>query len=89
MAFVEGSGSRRCFRPSAGRRVSAERVREISHPRGDAGAEAESDVFVATVCPAATAVTKPIEAITEILASDIASSAENWFSSPPELLRPT
>jgi hypothetical protein len=34
-------------------------------------------------------VTKPIEAITEILASDIASSAENWFSSPPELLRPT
>ena len=88
MAFVEGSGSRRCFRPSAGRRVSAERVREISHPRGDAGAEAEPNVFVATACPAATVVTKPVETITEILASDIAMLAESWFLLPPELHRP-
>ena len=88
MAFVEGSGSRRCFRPSAGRRVSAERVREISRPRRDAGAKAESDVFVATACPAATAVAKPVETIIEILASDIAMLAESWFPSPPELHRP-
>jgi hypothetical protein len=88
MASVEGSGSLRCFRPSAGRRVFAERVREINHPRGDAGAEAESDVFVATACPAATAVAKPVETIIEILASDIAMLAESWFPSPPELHRP-
>jgi hypothetical protein len=88
MAFVEGSGSLRCFRPRAGRRVSAERVREISRPRRDAGAKAEPLVFVATACPTATAVTKPVETITEILASDIAMPAESWFPSPPELHRP-
>jgi len=47
------------------------------------------DVFAATACPAVTAVANPAATVTEILASDIASSAENWFSSPPELLRPT
>ena len=88
MAFVEGSGSRRCFRPSAGRRGFAERVREINHPRVDAGAKAEPNVFVATACPTATAVPKPVETITEILASDIAMLAESWFLSPPELHRP-
>ena len=88
MACVEGSGSRRCFRPSAGRRVFAERVREINHPRVDAGAKAEPNVFVATACPTVTAVTKPVETITEILASDIAMLAESWFLSPPELHRP-
>jgi len=88
MASVEGSGSLRCFRPSAGRRVFAERVREISRPRRDVGTEAEPLVFVATACPTATAVTKPVETITEILASDIAMLAESWFPSPPELHRP-
>ena len=88
MASVEGSGSLRCFRPSAGRRVFAERVREINHPREDAGAKAEPNVFVATACPAATAVAKPVETIIEILASDIAMPAESWFPSPPELHRP-
>ena len=56
MAFVEKSGSLRWFCPSAGRRVSAERVREISRPSGDAGAEAELVVFVATACTTVTAV---------------------------------
>ena len=88
MAFVEGSGSRRCFRPSAGRRVSAERVREINRPRRDAGAKAELNVFVATACPTATAVTKPVAAVTEIIAGNIAMLAESWFLSPPELHRP-
>jgi hypothetical protein len=88
MAFVEGSGSRRCFRPSAGRRVFAERVREINHPREDAGAKAEPNVFVAPACPTATGVIKPAATITEILASDIAMLAESWFPSAPELHRP-
>jgi len=46
-------------------------------------------VFVATACPGATAVTKPVATITEILASNIASPAETWFPSPSELHRPT
>jgi hypothetical protein len=46
-------------------------------------------MFVATACPGATAVTKPAAGVTGILASDIASSPESWFSSSPELLRST
>ena len=77
MAFVEGSGSRRCFRPSAGRRVSAERVREINHPREDAGAKAEPDVFVATACPTVIAVSKPAATVAEIVDDNIASQVES------------
>ena len=89
MAFVVRPGSRRCLRPSTGRSHLAERVREISRPREDVGAGAEPDVFVATACAVVTVVTKPAGEVTEIIASEIASPTESWFSSPPELHRPT
>jgi hypothetical protein len=51
-------------------------MREINRPREGVGTGTKLVVFVATACPAATAVTKPVEAITEILASNIASPVE-------------
>jgi len=66
-------------RRASGRCTFADRVREISHAREDVGTKAEPIAFGATACPAVTAVTKPAATVTEILASDIASSPESWL----------
>ena len=44
---------------------------------------------MATACAVVTFVNKPAGAVTEIVAGEIASPAESWFTSSPELLRPT
>jgi hypothetical protein len=64
-------------RRASGRCTFADRVREISRAREDVGAKAEPIAFGATACIAVTAVTKPAATVTEILASDIASSPES------------
>jgi hypothetical protein len=46
-------------------------------------------VFVATACPVPTVVTKPVATVTELVASSIGSPTKSYFSSPPELHRPT
>jgi hypothetical protein len=61
-------------------------VREISHPRENAGAETELHVFEATACPAVTAVFRPAAAVTVIADADIASSPKRCLPWPPELL---
>jgi hypothetical protein len=76
MAFSKSLQSWRCLRPSDRPLPNGDRVREISRPRRDAGAQAETDVFVATACPAVTAAANPAATVTEILARDIASQAE-------------
>jgi hypothetical protein len=73
----------------ADRRTFASRVREISRPSGDAGAEAETITAEATACAAPAATPEPHAVAATIVDSNIASAAKSWFSSPPELLRPT
>ena len=90
MAFGEGSGSSRCSADRAsGRRSDDGRVREVSRPRGNAGAGAEPDVFVAFAGTTAIAAAVPAVTVTVIAARSIASPPESWFPSPPELHHPT
>jgi hypothetical protein len=70
----------------ADRRTFAGRVREISHPSGDAGAEAEKITAEATACAAPAAAPEQDAVTAMIVDSNIASTAESWFSSPPEPL---
>jgi hypothetical protein len=74
---------------AADRRTFADRVREISHPSGDAGAEAEKITAEATACAAPAVTPEPDAVAAMIVDSNIASAAESWFPSPPEPHRPT
>ena len=74
---------------AADRCTFADRVREISHPSGDAGAEAEKITAEATACAAPAVTPEPDAVVATIVDSNIASTPESWFPSPPELLRST
>ena len=61
-------------------------VREISHPRGDAGPKTEPGAFVATARATAIAAAGMVAAVIAIAAGTIDSSTVSWFPAPPELL---
>ena len=63
-----------------------DRVREIGHPRGDAGAKTEPGAFVATARAIAIAGAVIAAPVTAVTAGIITSSAVSRFPSPPELL---
>ena len=73
---------------AADRCTFADRVREISHPSGDAGAEAEKITAEATACAAPAVTPEPDAVAAMIVDSNIASAAESWFPALPELHRP-
>jgi len=87
MAFGKGSRSSRCSADRASsRRIDDGPVREVSRPRGEAGAQAEPYLFVAPAGTAAIAEATPAVAVTAIADRIIISRPRSWIPSPPELL---
>ena len=77
------------FAQASGASPHADRVREISHPSGDAGAKTEPGAFVATARATAIGGAALAAAVSVVAVGRIASPAVSWFPSPPELHRPT